>query len=105
MQTGTPVQLNTVLGGGEDHQYAALWIQPRGTNAGIIYIGADNTVSTTSYGVRLEIPVTGIPQAPFNPGEFSVGGAGWGARSPNKLSNYWALGTTGDFLHILATWY
>jgi hypothetical protein len=106
MTTGTPIQLSTALSltTTKHPQYQALWMQPRGTNTALIYIGSDNTVSSTNYGVRLEIPVSTIPQAPFNPGDFSSG-RGYGNKSPIKLSDIWVLGTTGDNLHILALYY
>lgn len=105
LTTATPVQLSSVLGVGEpDHQNAAVWMQPRGTNSNPVYLGSTNTLSSTAYGVRLEAGDTGIPPAPFNPGEFALSGS-YGARSPNKLSDFWVLGTTGDFLHLLVLWY
>lgn len=104
MTTGTPVQLNSVLSGGDDFQRASIWMQPRSTNAAPIYIGMDNTVSSTNYGVRLEAAASGIPPAPFNPGEFSQA-RGFGNKSPYQLKDFWVLGTTGDFLHLLVLTY
>jgi hypothetical protein len=105
LETGVAKQLSAALGVDErDAQRACLWMQPRATNTAPIYISSDDTVSSTNYGVRLEAPSGGIPPAPFNPGEFSVA-SGYGAKSPVKLSDFWALGLTGDFLHLLAMWY
>lgn len=104
MTTGTPVRLSSALAVGEtDHQMAAIWMQPRGDNAAVIYIGSTATMTSTDYGVRLEIPAAGVPPAPFNTGDFSFG-AGYGNRAPIKLSDLYALGTTNDELHILAIW-
>lgn len=105
LTTATPILLSTALGVSErDHQCGALWIQPRATNSAAAYIGTTATMTATDYGVRLEAPTGGVPPAPFNPGEFSGHGS-WGSRSPTKLANFYLLGTTGDFLHILALWY
>lgn len=105
LETGVAKHLSDLLIGAErDSQRACLWMQPRATNTQPIYLSDDNSVSSTDYGVRLEAPLAGIPPAPFNPGEFVIA-AGYGAKSPIKLSNLWALGTTGDFMHILAMWY
>lgn len=100
MTTGVPVQFSSALGGDVDRPLAALWMQPRGSNSAIIYIGTKATMTSTDYGVRLEIPVSNIPQAPFNPGEFA--GSLEAFRSPLKMSQFWGLGATGDHIHILA---
>jgi hypothetical protein len=101
LETGVPKQLSSVLAGGElDRAKSAIWLQPRGSNTALIYLGTSDTTSSTSYGVRLEIPVSSVPPAPFNPGEFS--GTPMAFRSPLRLGDFWVLGTTGDFLHILA---
>lgn len=105
LTTGTPKRLSDVLGAAEDSQMAGLWLQPRSTNAGAVYIGTDNTITSTSYGVRIPAASAGEPPAPFSLGDFSRGGTGHGSKSPIKLSELWALGTSGDFLHILALYY
>lgn len=46
-------------------QVLRIEIQPLATNTGIILIGGQETLTTSNYGVRLEIPVTSIPQAPY----------------------------------------
>lgn len=104
LATATPLQLSSLLSGADDFQRASIWMQPRSTNANPIYLGIDNTVSTTNYGVRLEAASGGVPPAPFNPGEFSIG-KGWGNKSPYRLQDFWVLGTTGDFLHLLVLTY
>lgn len=105
LTTGTDIQLSSALAVGEtDHQCAAIWLQPRGTNAAVTYIGSADGVTSTNYGVRLEAGAAGIPPAPFNAGEFAMG-HGPSSRSPHKLSDFWVLGTTGDFLHVLVVYY
>ena len=99
LATATPLQLSSVLSGDPDDAKAAIWVSPRASNTGIIYIGTNGSISPDNYGIRLEIPVTSIPQAPFNFGEFA--GTLEAFRSPLKLGQFWALGLTGDFLHIL----
>jgi hypothetical protein len=105
LTNATPIQLSSVLSVGEnDHANAAVWMQPRGTNASPVYIGGSATLSSTNYGVRLEASSGGVPSAPFNPGEFSYSGSP-GNRAPTKLSEFWVLGSTGDYLHLLVLWY
>jgi len=101
---GAAQQLSSALGGDEDRQLSAVWLSPRGSNANLIFIGGSATLTSTNYGVRLEIPVSSVPQAPFNPGEFA-GGSLERFRSPIKMGNFWVLGTNGEFLHILAVDY
>lgn len=96
---GSAQQLSSVLGGDADDAKAAIWIQPRGTNVNLIYVGTSNSVTSTNYGIRLEVPVSGVPQAPFNFGEFA--GNLELFRSPLKMSQFWVFGTNGEFLHIL----
>ena len=96
---GAAQRLTTALGIAEDVAVSAIWFQPNAANNGIIYIGTTSSVSSSSYGVRLEIPVSTIPSAPFNPGEFT--------RLPNRftsplrLGDFWVLGTSSDKLHLL----
>jgi len=104
LTTATPIQLSSVLSGGDDFQRASVWMQPRSTNANPVYIGATNAVSSSAYGVRLEAASGGVPPAPFNPGEFSQA-KGFGNKSPYRLQDFWVLGTTGDFLHLLVLTY
>lgn len=97
--------MNSILAGADDSQLAGLWIQPRGTNSAASYLGAASNITSTNYGVRFPAAAAGEPPAPFSLGDFSRGGAGWGAKSPITLAELWALGTTGDFLHILTLYY
>lgn len=43
-----------------------LWLQPDGANANPVYIGGDDTVSASNYGIRLEAGATGVPPAPIS---------------------------------------
>lgn len=49
----------------------AIIMQPKGTNAGVIYVGC-GTVSDTACIWRLEAGASGVPPAPFILGEMSV---------------------------------
>lgn len=100
LETGVSKQLSSVLAGAENRQFSAVWLQPRGTNAAPVYLGGSATLSSSNFGVRLPAGITGEPPAPFNPGEFAGGPEKF--RTPLKLGDFWALGATGDFLHILA---
>lgn len=97
--TGSPQALSTVLGSvAEDISLRGLWLQPNASNVNVIYLGGPTgTVTSASYGVRLEAPVAGIPHAPFNPGELDS--------APMKLSDFYALGTNAEKLHIMAVAY
>ena len=100
LETGVSKQLSSVLAAtAADNKRAAIWLQPRATNTAAIYLGTASTVSSTSYGVRLDIPAAGVPPPPFTPGEYL--GMPDAFRSPLKLGDFWVLGTTGDFLHLL----
>lgn len=94
MITGTPVQV-----GSNVKRRSTFWMQPRATNAAPIYIGTASNITNTNYGVRLDPAVSGVPPPPFNPGEFSSGPEQF--RSPLRTSEFYALGTTGDYLHVL----
>lgn len=102
--TGSPVRLSSVLAGAEDASLSALWMQPRATNANPVYLGTDDGITSTDYGVRFDAPVGGVPPPPFNVGEFS-GTPRPSPRSPLKLADFYVLGTSGEFLHLLAVGY
>jgi hypothetical protein len=94
---GTPQLLSSVLpGNGRDYPLCSISLQPRGTNGNPVYIGATSSLSTTDYGVKLEVPLSGIPPAPWER-EFSHG--------PLRLGSFYVLGTNGEFLHIFVTQY
>lgn len=99
LETGVPKQLSAALQGAVDVGRATIWMQPRSTNTNPVYVGTNDDMTSTDYGVRLPAPVDSVPPAPFNPGEFS--GTPERFRSPLKMGDFYVLGTTGDFLHIL----
>lgn len=70
-----------------------VWLQPDTANTNPILVGADANVATT-YGVRLEAPVTTIPPAPFSLGEL---------HPPRfvPLSAIWVKGTNTEKLRVL----
>jgi len=96
--TGSAQRLSDVLtdktvGGKDDIPYRTLHLQPDGANAGAIYVGATNAVTSSAYGVRLPAAASGVPPAPY---VFEFSGEG-----PLKLSHVWVLGSSGEKLHIL----
>ena len=56
---------------------------------GVAFVGSDNLVTATKYGVRVEIGATAVE--PVSIGPYETG--------PVKLSDFWAAGT--GTLHIL----
>lgn len=104
LTTGTPVDISTVIASPHGaKRRATIWMQPRSTNTAPIYIGTASNITATDYGVRLPAPVASEPPPPFNPGEFA--GSPEKFRSPLRASDFYALGTTGDFLHLLVVDY
>lgn len=99
LENGVPKQLSAAVLGAEDKKRATIWMQPRAANAAPVYLGTNDDLSSTDYGVRLEAPVDSVPPPPFNPGEFA--GSPEAFRSPLKMSDFWVLGSTGDYLHLL----
>lgn len=85
--------LNAALSGGSALKYLALQAGP--SNSGIIVVGTTangETLSSSDYGWRIEIPTTSIPDAPtiieLSMGEFS----------PADVA---VLGTADDVVHIM----
>ena len=71
-------------------------IQAQGDNSGIVYVGGKgsaDTLSTSKYGWRIEIPVATIPAAPSII-EFS--------QNVMNLTDFEVLGTNNDVIHITA---
>lgn len=89
--TGAAQQLSDLLPAGRMPSLRALILQADPANAGPVYLG-DASVSSSSYAVRIPIPVAGIPAAPFILGEFESG--------PMKLQNFWVLGDVDEVLHV-----
>lgn len=90
------VQLSSVFTNAETPLPSARFcsLQPDGGNSNVIYVGGNNHgigVASTSYGFRLEAPVSTVPPAPFIV-EVSQGCI--------DLSEFWVKGTNGEKLHI-----
>lgn len=89
------VQLSTVVVPGQNTTSAKfVSLQPDSANSGVIYVGGNNhgaSVSSSSYGFRLEIPVSTVPPAPFI---IEL------APQTIDLSQFWVKGTSSDKLHI-----
>ena len=95
---GSVQRLSSALAGSgiDEVQAKYLALSADADNSGVIYLGGwPQTVSDSSYGLRIEIPVTSIPPAPTIV-ELSQGVA--------DLSEWQVLGTDQDVLHILAKW-
>lgn len=96
---GTAQQISSVLASGPNKRRSTVWMQPRVSNLNPVFLGTDNTITSTNYGVRLPAPSAGDPPPPFNPGEFD--GSPEKYRSPIRMSDFWVKGTAGEFLHLL----
>ena len=90
----TPKRLSDVYGGTSgvadaktDIPYRQLILQAEGND---LYLGGDNTVSTTNYGAKATVTGQQTPSGGLGP--FDSG--------PIKLSDLWAVGV-GATLHIL----
>lgn len=90
--TGTSVAAQTA-----NRPLRAIHLQAAGANSGAIFVGDDAQVSSTDYGVRIPVPATSVPAAPFSFGDFESG--------PLKLQDVWVIGTGDDVLHILTVPY
>ena len=60
--------------------------------AAAMFLGGDNTVSNSNYGIRLPAASGGVPAPPLILGPFMVGKI--------KLESLWVSGTANDVLHI-----
>lgn len=92
--TGLVQRLSTALSITEDSAMRGLWLSAGSANSGVIYIGGSSTLTSSNYGVRLEIPASAIPGAPFNPCEVERGFV--------RLGDIYVLGANTDKLYILA---
>lgn len=101
--SGSAQLLSSVLASGATKRRSTVWLQPRSTNTNPIYLGTASNMTSTDYGVRLPAPVSSEPPPPFNPGEFA--GSPEKFRSPVRMSDFYVLGTSGEFLHILVVDY
>lgn len=94
---GSAQALNTACFGtsATDLQVLMLELQPDGANAHEIYIGGTSSVSSSTYGGRLEAADTGIPPAPWRASSD-------GMHALLFLSDFWIIGTSMEKLHVLA---
>jgi hypothetical protein len=87
--TGSAQQLSSLLTTEQDVPVYAMDIQAEPGNANACYVG-DSTVSTSN-GIRIPVPVTSVPEAPYRIGDFGspqlllsdvymIGNAAQGAR-------------------------
>jgi len=96
---GTIQRLSDVLPVNEGDLLKYIALSAETGNANLIFIGsfesqalAGRTLSSTDYGWRQEIPVTGIPTAPDI---IEI------ANSTYSLAEFVVLGTAPDVLHII----
>jgi hypothetical protein len=88
---GTAQSLSAVLAAGEDdHPLLRVYLEGDDGNSNPIFVGADNTVSATSYGTRLPAPAAAEPLTERR--DFT------GVKL--HLSDFWVLGTDTEVLHI-----
>ncbi len=74
----------------------ALELQPDPANTHVVYVGGSHaTLSSSNYGVCLEVPVSSIPQAPWSPGPPLPEGF-------LELREVCVLGTNTEKIHISA---
>lgn len=97
--TGSTQRLSTVLqagaGGPDDLPCRTISLQPGTANAAAAYVGSNEsgTVSSSSYGVRLEPAAAGVPPAPFIFGELAQGSM--------KLSDFQVIGANNEKLFVM----
>lgn len=71
-----------------------LYLQPEASNAAVVYVGGSATMSSSNYGVRLEVPASSVPQAPF----LVPGGDRSGPTI--NLDDVYLLGNTNDEVSV-----
>lgn len=95
--TATPQNLAAALGlavRSKDAYCAFFSIQALGGNAGIVYVGGSgDTLTTSQYGHRIEIPVATVPFAPWYRENKSFSGY-------MNLADWQFVGTVNDSLAI-----
>jgi len=91
---GSAQDLNTLLSNTNDDQLvSSISFQPAAANAGAVFIGGSNTtVSATSYAVRLPVPDSSVPSAPYMIDAYRGGGL--------SLTDFSVIGTNNDKLHV-----
>ena len=90
---GTAEQLSSGLPNGL--KLRAWSMQPGVLNANPIFLGGDNTVNATAYGVRLPKATAGEPPAPYMEEGFDDGTV--------AVEDVWVFGTSGEKLHLYLT--
>jgi hypothetical protein len=95
---GTVQNLNSVLPAGEGDLLKYVALSAHTTNFNLIFVGStergtEGALSSTKYGWRIEIPVSGIPTAPDI---IELGQNGF------SLAELSVIGTNPEILHILA---
>ena len=93
----TPVDGQPRVGGRDDGGLRGLSLQAGAGNSAAIYVGGDDTVSATVYGVRIRVPTQSVPDPPLQFDGYDAG--------PIKLSKIWVIGADGEFLHIFGLEY
>ena len=83
------------VGGANDYGLRQILFQADPANGSAVYVGADNTVSSSAHGFSLD--PTQASQMPVTIGPFETG--------PVRLSDFWALGSNGEKLHVTAVPY
>lgn len=95
--TGAAQRLSDVYGDGagvanpaNDIPYRALYLQGLAANTNLIYVGMDNTVTSSNHGFRITAADTDqpFPLIPPTPG------------GPLHLSDFWVLGTADEVLCV-----
>lgn len=101
--TSSAQNLATALGlsgtaGPTSTRVGHLSVQALGGNAGIIYLGGteDTLTAASAYGIRLEIPVSTVPSAPFFRESMTPSSGSW-----LDLSEYQFIGTDNDKMSVL----
>lgn len=69
-------------------------LQADAANAGAIFLGGDDTVSSTNYGIRIPAAVSGVPAPPLFIGPLPIGRV--------KLEEFWVVGSANEKLYIFA---
>lgn len=69
----------------------AIWLQVDQGATNPVYVGGDNTVSSSSWGWRLPAPAGGVPGVPL-----PIDQAG-----QIKLTDLWVVGTNTEKLHVM----
>jgi hypothetical protein len=95
--SGSAQQLSTVFAAAEKESNAdgpaiiGLSLQPSSSNANPVYVGS-SAVAANVHAVRLSSATSGVPPAPWL--------REYAGSLPIKLGDYYAIGTSGEKLHI-----